>query len=276
MLIRAISALIAAALLASVYIFLHNEGVLWLCALIVGAGIIEYSRLTLARDQAPLYLRSVFVAVTAALFLATIFGETNYLGSLGAGAAAVVLLSVIVISTRAKPDLARALRLQNATLMGLFYCGIFAGFVVRPLRLPNGDIYFFGLLAIVFSGDTCAYLAGRFFGRNKLLESISPKKTIEGAIGGLAGSALAGLVLGHYFMPECPLPAVILTAMVTGVFAQIGDLFESLLKRLADVKDSGSIMPGHGGILDRLDGVIFAGPIYYALVMAISSFWATV
>ncbi|MEK7357644.1 MAG: phosphatidate cytidylyltransferase, partial [Bdellovibrionota bacterium] len=158
-----------------------------------------------------------------------------------------------------------ALQLQTAGLMGFFYCGIFPGLTVHVLRMENGSTWLFGLLAIVFTGDTFAYLTGRFFGKRKLLEAVSPKKTVEGCLGGLGGSAVAGLVLGLFFLHDQPLWALVLTALVTGLFAQVGDLFESLLKRIADVKDSGAIMPGHGGILDRVDGVLFAAPIYYVL-----------
>ncbi|MBL7687488.1 MAG: phosphatidate cytidylyltransferase, partial [Bdellovibrionaceae bacterium] len=91
-------------------------------------------------------------------------------------------------------------------------------------------------------------------------------KTVEGAIGGLFGSAIAGVVIAQYLPQHTTSATMIAAAVVTGGFAQIGDLHESLLKRVADVKDSGSIMPGHGGILDRLDGVLFAAPVYYSVV----------
>jgi phosphatidate cytidylyltransferase len=140
--------------------------------------------------------------------------------------------------------------------------------------IENGQIWFFGLLAMVFAGDTFAYFTGRNFGKNKLLEAVSPQKTIEGAIGGLVGSAVAGGALAYFFLPHIPIVSLMGVALVTGIFAQVGDLFESLLKRVAEVKDSGSIMPGHGGLLDRVDGVYFAAPVYFVLVQALLSLYS--
>lgn len=92
------------------------------------------------------------------------------------------------------------------------------------------------------------------------MPKISPKKSIEGSIGGLAGSMVAAIVTLS-FVPKVPLWSVVILGLLVGVVAQLGDLYESMLKRVADVKDSGKLMPGHGGILDRLDGVLFASPI---------------
>ena len=123
-------------------------------------------------------------------------------------------------------------------------------------------MWFFGLLGFVFTGDTCAYLAGSKFGKHSFFPALSPKKTVEGSLGGLLGSALAAVVF-HFFVPQFSLPFLILLSLVVGFVGQMGDFFESLLKRVANQKDSGSLMPGHGGVLDRIDGVLFAAPLMY-------------
>ena len=107
----------------------------------------------------------------------------------------------------------------------------------------NGEAWFAGLLAIVFAGDTTAYFAGRLFGKRKLHEAISPKKTIEGSLGSLAGAAIAGFVMAKFFIPEVHVMAMIALALVTNLFAQVGDLFESLLKRVSASLDLPLRMP---------------------------------
>ena len=121
------------------------------------------------------------------------------------------------------------------------------------------------LLAIGFGwlSDTGGYFAGRFFGKHKLYEAVSPKKTVEGALGGLV-AAVFWAVLGHYwFLPELPLAYGIPLAIVGSALGQAGDLGESLLKRSTGIKDSGQIVPGHGGILDRVDALIFSSAVVY-------------
>jgi phosphatidate cytidylyltransferase len=134
----------------------------------------------------------------------------------------------------------------------------------RILEIPHGKVWFLTMLLIVFAGDTFAYLTGMMWGNKKILPKISPKKTIVGSIGGLVGSGVAGALSGLYFLTHVPLWGLILVSLLTGIVAQLGDLFESMLKRVANRKDSGSLMPGHGGVLDRLDGVLFGTPILLA------------
>lgn len=127
----------------------------------------------------------------------------------------------------------------------------------------------FVILALVLSwfSDTGAYFAGRFLGKHKLYEAVSPKKTVEGAFGGLAAAVL-GAIVGHYFyLRTLPLVHAIVLAIVAGGLGQAGDLGESMLKRSFGVKDSGGIVPGHGGILDRIDALIVTGAFLYVYTL---------
>jgi phosphatidate cytidylyltransferase len=110
--------------------------------------------------------------------------------------------------------------------------------------------------------DTFAYLVGISIGKNKLFEKISPKKTIEGFVGGIFFSMITGIILATYYLYQSIIQWIIL-ALIIGVFGTLGDLIESKFKRNAGVKDSGTIMPGHGGFLDRLDSIIFVAPYIY-------------
>ena len=126
-----------------------------------------------------------------------------------------------------------------------------------------------GLFIIIWTNDTFAFIVGKSIGKNKLYEKISPKKTTEGFIGGIIFSVIAGFLISKYYIKASPqfseksIMIWISIALIVGVFGTIGDLIESKFKRIAGVKDSGNIMPGHGGILDRLDSVIFVAPIIF-------------
>jgi phosphatidate cytidylyltransferase len=126
-----------------------------------------------------------------------------------------------------------------------------------------------GLFILIWTNDTFAYIVGKSIGKNKLYEKVSPKKTIEGFIGGIVFAVLAGYLISKFYIsPKAnfsnkSILIWTIIAVIVGVFGTIGDLIESKFKRIADVKDSGAIMPGHGGILDRLDSVIFVAPIIF-------------
>ncbi|MEZ4262646.1 MAG: phosphatidate cytidylyltransferase [Polyangiaceae bacterium] len=147
----------------------------------------------------------------------------------------------------------------SAMSFGPLFVGVPLTLLAVIRRDIPGDGPSYVVLAIMFAwfSDTGGYFAGRFLGKHKLYEAVSPKKTIEGSIGGLAGAAV-GALLGHFwFLPSLPLVDGIVLAIVAGALGQAGDLGESVLKRSTGVKDSGAIVPGHGGILDRVDALLF-------------------
>lgn len=148
-------------------------------------------------------------------------------------------------------------------LLGFLYVPLLMSFLVLLRDLDHGVQWIFLLLIIVMSGDTAAYYVGSSLGKRKLYPLVSPKKSVEGMIGGLAGSVIGTLLASATFFPELTIAGAVATALVVGLLGQLGDLFESLLKRSFGVKDSGTIIPGHGGMLDRLDSVLFAAPPLY-------------
>jgi phosphatidate cytidylyltransferase len=122
------------------------------------------------------------------------------------------------------------------------------------------------LILTVACSDTAQYYSGRLFGRHLLAPVISPKKTIEGAIGGFAGAMLGLGVLGNWWLPHMPLLWRLALGLAVASVGIVGDLFESLLKRSVGVKDASSVIPGHGGVLDRIDALLFAAPVFYVFV----------
>ena len=171
-------------------------------------------------------------------------------------------------------------RQEYLTLIYLLAGGVYVGFLLahgpalREFGPPGNpelgrDLLILALLA-VFAADTGAYFTGRSVGKHPLAPGISPNKTWEGSAGGLASAAVASLILGQVLDLAMPVWQLGLLGVIIGVVAQIGDLAESKLKRLSRVKDTGSIIPGHGGILDRLDSVVVSIPaVYYFVVMAV-------
>ena len=133
-----------------------------------------------------------------------------------------------------------------------------------------GGRYTILLIAVVWSGDTGAYFGGRYFGKRKLAPRMSPNKTIEGALSGLLASVVAGCLMQIGYSGDLgSWQQILLASLFGGLFGQMGDLVESTIKRFADVKDSGFIFPGHGGFLDRVDGIIFAAPAMCFILYAI-------
>lgn len=149
--------------------------------------------------------------------------------------------------------------------LGAVYIGGFLASFPRTIALPGGEHWIFLGLTAVFGGDISAYFVGTSFGKRPLSKTISPNKTVEGAVGGLAASVVLGTGYGLVFLHGVPPWFLSLASAVVGIAGQAGDLFESLLKRAAGVKDSGAILPGHGGMFDRADAVISAGPVLYLL-----------
>jgi len=143
-------------------------------------------------------------------------------------------------------------------------------YVVMPLAMlvlidtrPNGDIWIFFLLSVVFANDTGAFYFGRLLGRHKLYEAISPNKTWEGAIGGLFCSFVTAAIFIYVMAVHKLNITIFILVLALTVTAQVGDLAESMLKRYHGVKDSGKILPGHGGLLDRIDSLLFCIPVLY-------------
>jgi phosphatidate cytidylyltransferase len=151
-------------------------------------------------------------------------------------------------------------------VLGIVYIPLFLSFLVLIRNGADGILWVFSVIVIVFLGDSGAYFVGFYFGKHKLSPTISPGKTIEGSIAGIVTSVLAGIIVKLLFFPDLPWGMDILFSLIIGIFAQIGDLFESVFKRYANIKDSGEVLPGHGGFLDRVDALMFAAPPAYFFI----------
>lgn len=152
-----------------------------------------------------------------------------------------------------------------AAAFPVLYLGVPIGAIVS-LRRSEGAGPLLLLLAVVVVSDIAQYYTGRLIGRRPLAPAISPKKTREGAIGGLVAAAAAAWWLGRWWLPDTAPSARAVVGLTVAAAGIVGDLFESQLKRSAGVKDSSALIPGHGGVLDRIDSWLFAGPVYYVFL----------
>lgn len=148
-------------------------------------------------------------------------------------------------------------------VLGIIYIPLFISCIVMIRNGGSGVWWIYFLVCVVFAGDIGAYYIGTYFGRHKLCPVVSPNKTIEGSVGGLALTLGVGALFKYFFMPLVPWGLSILFFLSIGIAGQVGDLFESALKRAGNIKDSGVLLPGHGGLLDRIDALLFAAPVTY-------------
>lgn len=175
------------------------------------------------------------------------------------------LLSMLVVLWRLGDIKTTALRVMAGTFGPLYIGGCLTTLALLRKDQPgfDGPGYVVLALGLAWASDTGGYFAGRYLGKRKLYEAVSPKKTIEGSVGGLFGAVLVAVVGHFWFLKSIPLAHAIVLAVVGALLGQLGDLGESLLKRSTGVKDSGAILPGHGGILDRVDALMITATVVY-------------
>jgi phosphatidate cytidylyltransferase len=180
------------------------------------------------------------------------------------------VLAAGLVSLFCFPSQRGVVELAAKQIQGLCYISLPLSLLILLRMAPGGMTWIFLLCAVIFAGDTAALYAGTLWGRHKLSPSISPGKTVEGALAGLAANLAVAAAAKALFLPEPGWIACLLFAVAAGGAGQIGDLFESELKRVSNVKDSGGILPGHGGILDRIDALLFAAPVAYVFQLIVT------
>ena len=198
-------------------------------------------------------VRSLNYLFTVGLFL------TNYSSRISVDF--IIFLYVIAMLVSSVLSKKHTVKDAAVTLLG----GLYIPFFFYHMYLLNGSIYIWIVFLSAFATDTFAYFSGVFFGKRKLCPNISPKKTIEGSIGGIIGCLITVTLFSLYFKLDNILGLAILS-IVLSIMSQMGDLTASNIKRTAEIKDYGDLMPGHGGILDRFDSILFTTPIVYYFI----------
>jgi phosphatidate cytidylyltransferase len=256
LLLRVLSAIVGLPLVGLLVFWREPLGFGIFSLVVAGVALREYVAMTL--KGRPAAERGAVVAIGVA------FATAVYLRpDMGVAWAmtAVVLVAALVLSR--PDDMPTASARLAAAGFGIFYV---AGLIVSlPLihRRPDGSLWVTLALAVTFACDTGAYFAGRSLGRHKLAPAVSPGKTVEGGVGGLLAAFAFTVVARYTFFPALTWLDCVLVGLAAGILGPIGDLTESMLKRSAGVKDSGNLIPGHGGMLDRIDAVLFVGAYVY-------------
>lgn len=253
---RVLSALVLLPVIVTVIWFFPAVWTLVLAELVLLRAVVEFAEMA-ARTDAP--FTRVTTAAGAVVTCAALAWVPVQFPSVLMVAAVGIAVVELARSRR------RTLLSVSAATLTLLYVAIPLG-SLAALRIQVGPEVLLLLLATVMASDTSQYYGGRAFGRRPLAPAVSPKKTVEGAIFGFAAGMLVLTVMGHWWLPAVgPVARALLGATIAG-FGIVGDLFESSLKRAANLKDASAIIPGHGGVLDRLDGILFAAPVYYAVL----------
>lgn len=262
--LRIFSAAIGLILFSIAYIFWNSSGIQALIIFVCFVASWEYMNLILFKEQ-----KTNIVTWLCFILLCQICLQKEDIPHL----AMVVLLPILSVSLilnellRSSQTSKMSLQTIFAAAFGVIYLGYIPSLIIEMLKL---DVkWVFTLCAIVFVGDTVAYILGHFWGKKKILPHLSPQKTWIGCLGGVCGSGIAGLIC--YFLWYVNLSPLLFVSIcvISGLMGQVGDFFESLLKRNAQVKDSGFFMPGHGGALDRIDSLLFAAPVLFWLAFVI-------
>ncbi|GEM_PF-247817 len=178
----------------------------------------------------------------------------------------IIALNIVAVFTIVIADFTLDSNLLDAVakeIQGVVYIPVFLCFLVFIRNSQDGATWIIWLWFIIAASDTGAYYCGTYLGKKPLAPQISPHKTMEGSVGGIAAAVATGSIFGLIYFPALPFSVLFLFAFTAAAAGQMGDLFESALKRAGHIKDSGTILPGHGGILDRIDGLIFAAPVAF-------------
>jgi len=259
---RVLSAVVLIPIVVGTVWFLPPLATLVFAAVAAVLAFIEYADLAAALGvRIP---RAISGAAVVAACVAVAFWPPPL--DLVAISALIVIGSLAVASGHPGPDV---LRDAASALFPVLYIGVPLG-ALAAVRFSSREALVL-LMATIVVSDSAQYYSGRAFGRRLLAPAISPKKTVEGAVGGMILGTLVMTLGARYLYPDAATPLLVLVSAAVVALGMVGDLFESLLKRSAGVKDSSSLIPGHGGVLDRIDSWLFAGPVFYVFTRYLHS-----
>ncbi|HIP40773.1 MAG TPA: phosphatidate cytidylyltransferase [Desulfocapsa sulfexigens] len=253
--------------LAGCWLLLLLKGSFTLFALVLIVGLVigayEYGKMALSDDSFWGSAVLAFLSVLPLLSVAT----TPQLGISGGLVLAFLLLSFWTLGSYKKDF--DSYGFFSRCSLGLLWVGFLGAHLLLIRGMPDGNYWLLILTGITAGSDSGAYYTGRALGKHKLSPLISPNKTIEGAVGGIVAGMIVAILLAFLFLDSVPWLFLLFSAIFLAVVGICGDLVESVIKRATGTKDSGTILGGHGGILDRADSILFAAPVLYYLLQLI-------
>ena len=261
---RWLTAVIAVPLLLAVIFYGSDAVFSGVILAVILVGVCEYHQIVFGKGHG--WEKTIALLMGFLIPLAVYLGDMRLLMALLSFGVLVVFFTFLLRIREEKIDILPVGKL----VLGFMYVPLMMSYFILIRRFDQGHLWILFLLVLAFAGDVAAYYVGRNFGRRKLLPLVSPNKTVEGTIGLFAGSVVGCVIFQHFFFPSLPVVHAAALGLFGSVIGQLGDLCESAMKRASGVKDSGTILPGHGGILDRLDCLIFIAPfLYYYRVFVI-------
>lgn len=255
---RVLSALALLSIVVGTILILPPLATVVLAEVVALLAFIEYARLARAASiEFPMAPTAVATLATVAVIALAPNAFTVVVMAAG------LVIALTVLERRVEEGVMASV---GAASFAVFYVGVPIG-AVAAIQMQEGQEALLLLLATIVASDTAQYYGGRLFGHHLLAPSVSPKKTMEGAICGVVAASFVFTGIGKWVFPEMGLVGRVILGVTLATVGIAGDLFESHLKRSSGVKDSSQVIPGHGGVLDRIDALLFAGPVYYTVVV---------
>ncbi|MBN2283207.1 MAG: phosphatidate cytidylyltransferase [Deltaproteobacteria bacterium] len=254
---RWLTGIIVVPIIVAIIVFFGVPGITILIGAVILLGIYEYNAMFLGPDHS--WEKTELYIIGGAIPLSACLGGFAFMyGTATFGLLIVFALFLARIGQR-PPDFSA----QMKVVFGYMYISLMMSFLVLIRQWPDGILWVIFIVSMTFSSDISAFYAGKNWGRRKLFPEVSAKKTVEGALGSVVGTILCVLIFKVFFFEQVSFLSAVYLGFMAGILGQVGDLCASSLKRISMIKDSGSLLPGHGGILDRLDSFIFIVPFVY-------------
>jgi phosphatidate cytidylyltransferase len=253
---RWITAIVAAPILFGVIAFGDRNVFFVFIAVVSLAAVYEYNRMAFGEG---FYIEKTLIIIACLFFLFSAFFENV---ELVAAVAVFSVMASLILNLLSIKHHGYQFHSSSRVVLGIMYVPLLMTHFIFIRDLPSGPLWVFYVLAVAFTGDVAAYYVGRAFGKKKFFAEVSPGKTVEGTLGLILGSII-GSAAFVFFFPLFKTHHAVFAGFFAGIIGQLGDLAESVMKREAGIKDSGRILPGHGGILDRLDCLMFIVPFIF-------------
>lgn len=261
---RWLTGIILAAVLLAVIILTSAEIFTAIITIFIIGGVWEYNKIVFGKsflkEKIEIYIFAIIIPAVA------LFGNSQQLVSV----LTLSFLCVFILFLWSVKESTFDVMLVAKVIFGIMYIPLLTSHFIMLRMLDNGAYWILFVLLTSIVGDTAGLYIGKYFGKNKLSVLVSPGKTIEGTIGLVGGSVLGCMVFSYFFLPEISQVHIFIISFVGSIIGQLGDLCESAIKRNYGLKDASSLLPGHGGLLDRMDSLIFIAPfVYYYLIFVI-------
>jgi phosphatidate cytidylyltransferase len=261
---RWLTGLILAPLLVMAILYCSEAVFCAIVILFILGGVWEYNHIVFGNGFVKEKIEGLILAIIIPLFV--LLGNSQHLLAVLTFSVLIVFILFVLSIKESNFDVLSVAKV----IFGIMYIPFLMSYFISLRMMEKGVLWILFVLILAFVGDIAALYVGRYFGRHKLVPLVSPGKTLEGLAGLVLGSTMACLIFSYYFLPEISLMQIAILAFTGSIIGQLGDICESAIKRNYGLKDAGSLLPGHGGILDRLDCLIFIAPyVYYYRIFLI-------